>query len=96
MSTSYGYLVNSLTGESVPLERCLIVVGSGAGRPTVADKTNGKMYQNDPSWVWVGGADDSSPDVMSHPSFRLGMVGAALKRGEDLEVLADILSRRKP
>lgn len=91
MSTSFGYIVHSTTGEAVPIERCLVVVGTGKGRPTVADKTNGMLYQSDPLWVWVGGGDESPEEVMSHPTFRLGMIGAAQERGQDLQVLADLV-----
>ena len=88
MSTVYGYVVHSETGESVPLERCLVVSGHGLGRPTVADKTNGRMYQNDKSWVWVPGADDTAEEIMNHPTFRMKMLGKAIKSGEDLDALA--------
>jgi len=90
VSTSLGYLVNSLTGESVPLERCLVIVGSGAGRPIVCDKTNGIHYQTDPAWVFVEGADDSAAGMMNHPSFRLEMKGKAVRSGQDLAVLANL------
>jgi len=91
VSTRFGYIVHSTTGEAVPLERCLVVVGTGRGRPTVADKTNGRLYQTDPLWVWVPGGDESPDEVMGHPAFRLGMIGAAQERGKDLDVLTDLV-----
>jgi len=91
MSTSIGYLVNSVTGESVPLERCLVVVGSGVGTPTVMDKTSGFFYDRDSSWVWLGGSDDSPPEVMNHPTFRLRMLGEANRNGTDLSAIKNFL-----
>jgi len=96
MSTSLGYVVNSLTGESVPLERCLVVVGSGEGRPTVFDKQNGTHYQADEAWVFVAGPDDAGPHTMAHPSFRLRMMGEAMRNGLDLIALSRITDFMKP
>jgi len=96
MSTSLGYVVNSLTGESVPLERCLVVVGSGEGRPTVFDKQNGTHYQADPAWVFVAGPDDAPAHTMGHPSFRLKMMGEAMRKGLDLVALSRITDFMKP
>lgn len=91
MSTSMGYVVNSVTGESVPLERCLVVVGSGAGAPTIMDKTSGVFYEGKSSWVWVAGADDSPPEVMNHPTFRLRMLGEVMRNGTDLSAVKQLL-----
>jgi hypothetical protein len=93
MSTSIGYVVNNLTGESIPVERCLVVVGSGVGRPTVADKTDGRLYNANPAWVFVPGADENDDSARNHPAFRLKMVRVALERGEDLSVLGEILTK---
>lgn len=89
MSTRIGYVVNSLTGESVPAEDCFVVAPNGR-RSTVINKINGRNL-SDPSWVFVQGEDKTAPEVMSHPSFGLKMMLAAADRGMDTSNLFEIL-----
>lgn len=90
MSTRWGYLVRVDTGESVPLESCLIVRPSGGTRPWVMDKRSGKNYADDASWKFVRGADDAADEMRTHPSYRLKMMNAALS-GEHVAACADVV-----
>lgn len=89
MSTRLGYIVDSLTGESIPAEDCFVVSPPGR-RSTVISKLNGRNM-SDPHWLFVPGEDGSSPEVMSHPSFRLKMMLAAADRGVDTKNLFELL-----
>jgi hypothetical protein len=89
MSTRLGYIVDSMTGESIAAEDCFVVSPPGR-RSTVISKINGRNM-SDPHWVFVPGEDGTSPEVMSHPSFRLKMMLAAADRGVDTKNLFGLL-----
>lgn len=92
MTTRLGYMVDSLTGESVPVEDCL-VVSPGGRRATVISKLNGRNM-SDKNWVFVQGPDATAEEIMSHPSFRLKMMLAAADKGRSAEVLQELLFGR--
>lgn len=88
MSTSYGYLVHRVTGESVPIEDCLIMM-SASPIPTVVGKKTAVRYDSDPAYRWVEGADDRAPEVMRHPTFRLEMATRAIKSGRHISAIKE-------
>jgi len=81
MSTKIGYVVNTINGNSIPIESVLVV---GFGDGTAAyDKSNGLRYGPDKHML-VLGADESRPEVMQHPAFCVKMITKALATGQPL------------
>ena len=88
MSTSWGYLVHRVTGESVPIEDCLIMLSANPV-PTVVGKKTAVRYDSDPAYRWVEMSDNRDPAVMRHPAFRLEMATRAIKSGKPISAIKE-------